>query len=64
MCKQTYVCKVCKKRGGTSKYVCKVCYNMWSEPFCILDVGVDGFKPKSCPYNTGHVEAEWELIED
>ena len=48
----------------TTKYVCKVCYNMWSEPFCILDVGVDGFKPKNCPYNIGHVEAEWELIED
>ena len=47
-----------------TKYVCKVCNNMWGEPLCILDVGVDGFKPKICPYNTNNVEAEWELIEE
>ena len=48
---------------STKKYVCKVCNNMWGEPLCILDVGVDGFKPKICPYNTNNVEAEWELEE-
>jgi len=49
---------------STKKYVCKVCCNTYNEPFCILDVGVDGFNPKNCPYNMGNVKAKWELIGD